>query len=207
MRLPHRLMAGITLLVTAVLLVVVLAACGSSSGDPGIASVGGGTAHPAASPTSTPTLSVAGQALKFAQCMRDHGVNMPDPQVRTNAGGGTSVGTTVRGGNRTGTSAALKACRKYAPGVGGTPGKPDPRAAALARQFAQCMRAHGIADFPDPTSSGGIQVQATPGSDLGPDNPRFAAAQRACSSIRGAPGPLATASGSGGQGSMTGIAP
>jgi hypothetical protein len=50
--------------------------------------------------------------------------------------------------------------------------------------FSQCMRAHGIKDFPDPDSSGRIGIQAGPGSDLSPDNPTFQAAQDACKSFQ-----------------------
>lgn len=52
-----------------------------------------------------------------------------------------------------------------------------------ALAFAQCMRGHGIADFPDPDSSGTINLKALhpgPGNDLDPSNPRFEAAQKAC---------------------------
>jgi hypothetical protein len=55
--------------------------------------------------------------------------------------------------------------------------------------FSQCMRAHGIADFPDPDSQGRIGIQAGPGSDLDPQNPTFQAAQRACQSLRPQPSP------------------
>lgn len=65
----------------------------------------------------------------------------------------------------------------------GGSGKPG----ALA--FSQCMRAHGLRDFPDPTSSGQIQVSAGPGSDLVPTNPQFEQAQQACKSLL--PGPTA----------------
>jgi hypothetical protein len=41
------------------------------------------------------------------------------------------------------------------------------------------MRAHGVTDYPD---SG--QVQATPGSDLDPDNPTYVAAKQACRSLQ-----------------------
>jgi hypothetical protein len=43
------------------------------------------------------------------------------------------------------------------------------------------MRAHGIRDFPDPTSSG-IQTPIRRGmpSDLEPNNPRFQSAEKAC---------------------------
>jgi hypothetical protein len=53
--------------------------------------------------------------------------------------------------------------------------------------YAQCMRSHGIPDFPDPTTSpaGGvaIQVNGGPGSDLNHNNPTFKAASQTCRSL------------------------
>jgi hypothetical protein len=46
--------------------------------------------------------------------------------------------------------------------------------------FARCMRAHGVADFPD---SGG-PTQPSPGSDLDPANPTYRAARQACHSLQ-----------------------
>ena len=54
---------------------------------------------------------------------------------------------------------------------------------AQALRYSECMRSHGIADFPDPGSSGNgvaIGTQAGKASDLDPKNPRFQAAARAC---------------------------
>jgi hypothetical protein len=65
------------------------------------------------------------------------------------------------------------------------------KGSALA--FSQCMRSHGIKDFPDPNSSGQLRVSARSGSDLDPGNPQFAAAQQACRSLS----PKRSASGSG----------
>ena len=59
------------------------------------------------------------------------------------------------------------------------------KAGALA--YSQCMRAHGIKDFPDPKSNGQIQMSAGPGSDLLPTNPQFSLAQQSCKSLM--PGP------------------
>ncbi|HEY3191370.1 MAG TPA: hypothetical protein VGJ61_01200 [Solirubrobacterales bacterium] len=55
----------------------------------------------------------------------------------------------------------------------------DPREVMLA--YAQCMRDHGISDFPDPEPGGGIAIQA--GGDLDPDSPQFKAADDACKSL------------------------
>ena len=45
-----------------------------------------------------------------------------------------------------------------------------------ALQFARCMRAHGVTNFPDPNSSGGIQI--SPADN--PQSPAFETAQNAC---------------------------
>jgi hypothetical protein len=44
--------------------------------------------------------------------------------------------------------------------------------------FSKCMRSHGVPNFPDPSSRGGIQF--TPGSGLNPQSPAFQAAQKVC---------------------------
>ena len=50
--------------------------------------------------------------------------------------------------------------------------------------YSTCMRAHGIHDFPDPTTSpgGGVsfQINGGPGSDLDHNNPSFMTADKAC---------------------------
>jgi hypothetical protein len=53
---------------------------------------------------------------------------------------------------------------------------PSPDAGA-ALQFARCMRAHGVTNFPDPKpGSGGIQIT----SGVNPDSPAFKSARLAC---------------------------
>jgi hypothetical protein len=49
------------------------------------------------------------------------------------------------------------------------------------------MRAHGISDYPDPTSNG-IRIPVRKGmpSDLDPNNPRLQSAEKACQHL--APG-------------------
>jgi hypothetical protein len=61
--------------------------------------------------------------------------------------------------------------------------------AALA--YANCMRSHGVPDFPDPNGQGEFQLRAvkvengrtTPLEDLVPTAPAFVAAQRTCGSF------------------------
>jgi hypothetical protein len=61
----------------------------------------------------------------------------------------------------------------------------DPRDAELA--YSQCMREHGLSDFPDPQPGGGIAIQVKPGSDLDPNDPQFKTADDACRSLLPAP--------------------
>jgi hypothetical protein len=54
-------------------------------------------------------------------------------------------------------------------------------------RFSACMRAHGVPNFPDPSSRG--QIAITPGSGLDPFSPAFEAAQKACGGGPGGGGP------------------
>jgi hypothetical protein len=153
-----------------------LAACGSSESNSS-----GATGTGAAAPADYT------RALQFAQCMRTHGVpNFPDLKANGNGGllvqaspGATKVnGVTVNG---PAFQSAMQACRSKLPNGG----RPRPLSAARRQQmlqFSQCMRAHGISGFPDPTfsSGGGAQLQLNRNSGINPQSPAFQAAQKAC---------------------------
>jgi hypothetical protein len=47
-----------------------------------------------------------------------------------------------------------------------------------ALKYSQCMRSHGVADFPDPNTGGGISISS--GSGIDPSSPQFQAAGKAC---------------------------
>jgi hypothetical protein len=187
MRLPGRHPAGTIWLAAAVLLAVALTACASASGDSGIASANGGTSQPSASASpDNASLTDAQRVRKFAQCMRDQGIDVSE----SSADGHSSI--RVRGGNRAKMEAAMRACQKYAPGSGGESRRLDPQALAQARRFSKCMRDHGVAEFPDPDPNGGIRIEAKKGSGLTPDDPTFQNAHEACGSLMGGPRPRKT---------------
>jgi len=48
-------------------------------------------------------------------------------------------------------------------------------------KFAQCMRSHGIPNFPDPSSGGAISIG--PGSGIDPSSPKFQQATAACDKL------------------------
>jgi len=75
-------------------------------------------------------------------------------------------------------AAACSSAAKTGTGAGSAGGGGSAKHSELA--FSRCMRAHGISDFPDPSSQGGIALNGGPGSDLNPSSPLFKAANSAC---------------------------
>jgi hypothetical protein len=66
----------------------------------------------------------------------------------------------------------------------GTSAKAD---AGKFLEFSTCMRSHGVPNFPDPRSGGGIQI--SPSSGLNPQSPAFQAARNRCRKILPGGGP------------------
>jgi hypothetical protein len=187
---------------TVIALMLVLAVVGGIAGGAagctrktasGIATAGGARPDAAKSSASAPPADFAEQARQFARCMREQGVDMPDPESA--GGGGDGGGMSIRlgdpangGPDKALVDAAMKQCKHLLPN-GGEPPKLDPAQVEQMRQFAKCMREHGISDFPDPGDGGGIMIQgAGPGSDLDPNSAKFKAAQQACEKYAPSPG-------------------
>jgi hypothetical protein len=168
---------------------LLLAACGSSSPKTG---------------TQDPTAAANSADVAFSNCVRTHGVpNFPDLtggsggglRIQQNQTSGSGSSMTVNGVpvSAPAFQAAQRVCQKYLP-------KPKPvtatqvsniRAAAL--KMAQCMRTHGVPNFPDPTvqtsPGGGIGIRITgAGSGFNPNTPAFQKAQTECGGILKAAG-------------------
>jgi hypothetical protein len=122
-------------------------------------------------------------ALNYARCMREHGVDMPDPTFEE---GGTLQRGPTKEDNlpRSKVREAENACGKYMDEV--EPAKlseeeqQEFREAALAN--ARCMREHGIENFPDPTfgENGEARVRIDRGDGVDPEDSDFREAQEAC---------------------------
>jgi hypothetical protein len=190
----------------AVLALCLLAtACGGSSGasSDGVASAGGDSARKAGADKKTDPEQAG---LDFARCMREHGIDMPDPKAGeggmvmigggpgSDAGAGASVAASPTG-PPAGFEEAHEACEHHLEGlIGDGPGPMDAEAQDRALKFAQCMRDNGV-DMPDPDFSGGgvrITMGAGPGSA---DFETFKAAQEKCGGAFG-PGGLRGVTGS-----------
>lgn len=162
----------------------------NSSSQPGDGSGAGGGSGSSGSPGQGQQFAIAGgnqsQMLAYSHCMQTHGVpDFPEPNAQ-----GVASGSGINP-NSPSFQAATKDCRHLLPN-GGQP-SPAQQAQALAQalRFSQCMRAHGISDFPDPQSQPGggiaIRIRAGQGSDLNPQSAQFQAAQNACQGLIGKP--------------------
>jgi hypothetical protein len=171
---------------TVVALMLVLAIAGATAGgaagctrktNHGIATAGGANPSGSKPSASAAPADQIDQMRQFAKCMRDHGIEMPDPDT---SGGGVSfqLGDPADGRpDPTKVDAAMKECKHLLPN-GGEPPKADPEQVEQMRQFAKCMREHGVPEFPDPDDSGMLRIDLGNGFD--PQDPKMQAAQKEC---------------------------
>lgn len=156
-----------------------------------VAACGGGGSHDAASSSSNATgaQSPARQSgILYAACMRAGGVSsFPDSAVSVHAG---QVEFDIPPGIKDEPQfrSASRACSRDLPG-GGASAKPSENIGDEI-EFANCMRSHGITDFPDPMPGGGFDI---PGNT---NSPQFEAADSACQARPGSPGVHAGSNGS-----------
>ena len=170
-------------------LALLLAGCGRTTLSDQVASLAG--THPEASSSSAPS-SPEDQLRAFARCMREHGVNMPDPKVATGGGsGGAQRGRVTIGvprGSRTDRrfAEAERACKKYLP-TGKDLSPNDPQALDRELALARCLRQHGL-DVPDPRpDEPGVKISVE-----GRDDAKVRKAMQACAPSKPGEGGLMT---------------
>ena len=119
------------------------------------------------------------KALAYSQCMRGHGIDgFPDPQPN----GAILINGPKDHLNGALMNSANKACQHLMPKSPPLTASQQRRITAQALKFVACMRAHGLATFPDPqVSSSGIGLRLPKG--LSPNSPVFQAAQQACKKL------------------------
>jgi hypothetical protein len=107
---------------------------GSSAGTAGSGGTGGDTQD-----------TKREKAVRFAECVRAHGVpHFPDPGASGDINFGVDVSKEVF-------TAAVSACKSLEP-PGALSAKRSTKQQSAALRFAQCVRAHGVPDFPDPVN-------------------------------------------------------
>jgi hypothetical protein len=156
-----------------------LAGCGSSNKD----------GNTNATSTGPSPQSFASAAYKHAACMRSHGLpDFPDPQIEN-----TSTVHRIRQALPPGVAsspkfaAAREACKGLLPepNNGGPPQQADDERARAQYllAFAQCLRAHGVAGFPDPTAQGQLTLAMIHSAGVDLQAPSILPAARACVSV------------------------
>ena len=137
----------------AALAMVALIGAGCSNGSAENGDTGTGTASSSGTAISTGTassgadkkLTARDKAVKFAECIRAHGVSdFPDPDEKNQFEYGVSVTPAVW-------DKATTACKDLQP-PGTLSGKRTPKQQSASLRFAQCIRDNGVKDFPDPVN-------------------------------------------------------
>jgi hypothetical protein len=164
---------------TAFALIAMLALIGGC-GWSGPANTGGGGGR---------ALAKAGKAAKFASCMRKNGVSQfPDPP----ASGNFTIDEIANGSslniNSPAFTQALSACKALEPsGFIGSQLSTEQQQAAL--KFAQCMRANGVSDFPDPVNGQPlVDTNRIPSTNEPGGMSALKAAMQKCSNLSAAAG-------------------
>jgi hypothetical protein len=157
------------------------AACGSGPASPGVAQALSSTSTTSGASSESSSYK---SALAYATCIRSHGApNFPDPTPS----GGFNI---TNNPNDPQLQAAQQVCQNLLPGGGNqtTGGNFTPQQQAQLLQYAQCMRAHKILNFPDPTGKG---LGSLNGIDM--NSPQFQSASLACQPLlpnQGGSGPV-----------------
>jgi hypothetical protein len=158
---------------------VLVAACSSG---------GGSTATSVGPPTLQ---SLTAQALSYAKCMRSHGIqNFPDPTVQDNAHS-KGVGFAMPSGIDTHSSqyqSANKTCQKQS-GFGHISTAQLQQGMNDMLKYAECMRSHGITNFPDPFENSHQIGFNTSGLGIDQSSARYKAANKACQPLMPGGGP------------------
>lgn len=115
------------------------------------------------------------QALEHRKCLRDQGLDIPEPKPGENG-----MGVTIDGGSmgKEKMEKAFKACEDKA--VGGGPKELTQAEKDKMVAFARCMRKNGF-DMPDPKFDG-AGMQAAPALKQ-KDMKKFEKANKACESV------------------------
>ncbi len=158
------------------------------SGSPSAASPGG---------SSNAAVAASSPAVSYSHCMRAHGVpNFPDP----GSGGSLPKGSAQQFGvSSAELQAAELACQHVLPATGDLltaaslqqcylthvcPPALVQQALSAGRKFAQCMRSHGVPNWPDPTLEAGGGPPQFSIRVSRPPSPPVAAAISACERLQ-----------------------
>ncbi|GAA0941146.1 hypothetical protein [Nonomuraea longicatena] len=152
-------------------LLIAVTACAAEAPRAGVASVATASASPSAGASSTATGDPADNGRKFAACMRDNGVDLPDPEPGTHP---LTSSLKVDKSQLQKFEETTEKCRAFLPPKDSV--KLNPQQQETVRAFAECLRENGI-DMPDPDPNGGFGGRAP---KIDQSSPTFKKAMQAC---------------------------
>jgi hypothetical protein len=149
----------------------VIAACGSSPS---------GSSASSGQPTQAQIQQTQQAAVRFADCMRAHGVSdFPDPSTDPRAFKESLDPTTERS---PAFGPALSACQHLLPRRGQQTQSPPPSHAQITAElaFARCLRTRGFPNFPDPSTTGELSHEMLANAGINIHQPAVVQAADAC---------------------------
>ncbi len=160
-----------------------LTACGGTGpGSASVANVSTTTSatHRGSAPKTVAKTGAAQSLVEWARCMRSHGdPDQPDPSIDAHGGINIFIPSTS-GSLSNAVHNGTSPCNQYLAAASaslraGARDLTPPDQAALLR-YAQCMRANGIPNYPDP-GTGGTNFN---GTGIDPNSPFFQRANNLC---------------------------
>ncbi|WP_367124732.1 hypothetical protein [Streptomyces phytohabitans] len=163
-------------LATAVVAVAVLGLFGTAcSGGDDDGDEGGGKDTKGSSSTRDGGGSDEDQAVAWRKCLRDNGVDMPEPKPGSNA----APGLEMTKENQAATEKAFEACKDEAPKNGPGSEMTQEKKDALI-EYATCMREQGV-DMPIPKEG---EAMALPAPSTPAEKKAYEKAGKACEDVR-----------------------
>ena len=166
---PHHRPPILATVVAIAALSLLVAACGSNSP----ASASGSSGQPTQA-------QMQRDAVNFTECMRSHGVTLPDPSDPHAFK--TALDPSSAEARSPAFRSATAACGHLLPRRGPQGQSAGPTRAQIAAflAFARCLRSHGFPTFPDPTASGQLTHEMVAAAGINLHQPAVLQAGDAC---------------------------
>ncbi|MEU6250543.1 hypothetical protein [Glycomyces sp. NPDC047010] len=162
-------MRRVLLAAVAMSALALIAACSDEPEDE-VASAGGTASEEA----TDEELSQEEALQAFAECMRDQGIDFPDPDPDGGFAGAEELREIMEDQPE-----AVEACQDHL--ASGEQNLDDPEVQASLLEFSQCMRDNGVEDMPDPGEDGFGPTLL----EEGQADPEWDAAIEACQDVLG----------------------